>query len=492
MHKRGAASLMIFFLALRNIIKNKKNSVIITALIAVITFVFFTGNSIISNADNNIREAFVDNLTGDVVLEKTGDTTLNLFGGNTPVIDSFFSIPVLPAHNAVMELVSSQEEIAGITSQVSGRAYLDFHSKREPVFLCGIDPETYFSVFPGIELKEGRFLTTGEYGAMITMERALKIERESGQFPIIGEFMLFTSGGVMGFKIREIPLVGIYSYTNPGQYLNEIILTDPQTVRVLNSIQVAGGSAYIPEDEKLNLLSVDVDDIFNTSLTTDENNNTNYNEFSIDALQSFLRENNTEKDAETGGDWNFILIRLKDKDITSAFINSLNDKLKSYGITAVNWRTSAGISAIYMSLIQSLFNIGIFLISIAGAIAVINIHLISVFRRTREMGTLRAIGASNSYIRSLILTESITIAISAGILGILGGIVFSRFIDGASLNISNNLIISMLGGQVLHMNFMPLIAFFSLLMAILLGFAASLYPLEAAVRIEPMAAVRRG
>jgi len=143
-------------------------------------------------------------------------------------------------------------------------------------------------------------------------------------------------------------------------------------------------------------------------------------------------------------------------------------------------------------LIQGLFNIGIFLISIAGAIAAINIHLISVFRRTREIGTLRTIGASNNYIRSLILTENIIIAITAGIFGILGGFAFSEFINGKSLNITNNLILSILGGRVLHMNFMPHIAFFSLLMAILLGFAASVYPLEAAVKIEPMAAVRRG
>jgi ABC-type lipoprotein release transport system permease subunit len=489
---------MVFSLALRGIIRNKKNSVIIAALIAVITFIFFTGNSILSRTDINIREMYVDNLTGDVVLEKSGDITLNLFGGNTPVIDSFFSIPVLPAHNAVMELVSSQEEIAGITSQVSGRAYIDFHSIREPALLCGIDPATYFSIFPGIELKEGRFLTAGEYGAMITMERALKIERESGQFPVIGETMLFTSGGVMGFKIREVPLVGIYSYKNPGQFFNELIIIDSQTVRVLNSIQVASGADYIPEEKNLQLLSVDVDDIFNIPFSAGGNNDTGNDEFSADLLQSFLSGNNTEKNrvnekyAETGGDWNFIIIRLKDNKFTSSFINSLNEKLKSFGITAVNWRTSAGTSAIYMLLIQGLFNIGILLISIAGVIATINIHLISVFRRTGEIGTLRAIGASNNYIRSLILTENTVIAVTAGIIGIFGGVVFSRFIDGRSLNISNELILSLLGVNVLHMNFMPRIAFFSLLTAILLGFAASLYPLEAAVRIEPMAAIRRG
>ena len=103
---------MVFFLALRNIVRNKKNSVIIALLIAIITFLFFIGNSVTGKAARSIRQAYVESLTGDVVIQKAGDITMNLFGANTPIIDNYFTIPVFPAHDTVMKLVAAEAGVA--------------------------------------------------------------------------------------------------------------------------------------------------------------------------------------------------------------------------------------------------------------------------------------------------------------------------------------------------------------------------------------------
>jgi ABC-type lipoprotein release transport system permease subunit len=487
---------MVFYLAIRNIIKNKKNNFIIILLIAIITFIFFIGNSVIGMIDQGIRQAYIESLTGDVVLEKTTDITMNLFSANTPVISSYFNTPVLPAYDAVMEIAASETGINGITSQVSGKAYLDLMNVREPVLLCGIDAESYFSLFPGIILEEGRFLRAGEYGAMITEERAQRIEMYSGQRPQIGAPMLLTSGGAMGFKIREVPLVGIYKYKNPGQFMNEIVIIDPQTVRVLNSIQVAGSSGkdgYINTEagaKSTSLLSADPDDIFGEAFAANDESETDG--FSVDLLENYLRDSKTENAQETGGDWNFIILRLKKGISAGAFISSLNKKIQPYGLTAVNWRIAAGNSAILSLLIQVLFNSGIFLVCVAGVITVINILLITVFRRTREIGTLRAIGASDTYIRSLVFSENLVIALIAAFAGIIGGVLFMFWINSLGINISNELIVSLLGGQILKLDFIPQTAVFSFFMAVLFSLAASLYPVEVTVRIEPIVAVQRG
>ncbi|MDR0585266.1 MAG: FtsX-like permease family protein [Treponema sp.] len=483
---------MFFFLALRNIARNKKNSAIIALLIAVITFLFFIGNSLIGRADRSIREAYIESLTGDVVIQKAADVSMNLFGANTPIIDSYFTIPVLPAHDEVMGLVSAKEGIAGITSQVSGRAYLDMLEVREPVLLCGVDAASYFPLFPGISLEEGRFLRSGEYGAMITLARAERIRQQSGRYPAIGTPMLFTSGGSAGFKIREIPLVGIFSYQNPGQLMNEIVIIDPQTVRVLNSIQVAGSADVEVGEDALRLLAADLDDLFEE--TVFDSAPGAEEGFSADMLQSYLSESASEGPEEdlAGGDWNFIIIRLKDGLSSAAFIASLNEKLAAYGLVAVNWRIAAGGSAILMVLIRMLFNGGVFLVSVAGIITAINILLIAVFRRTREIGTLRAIGASDAYIRLLILGENFLIALAAGCAGVLGGFWFLWAVNRMGIVISNELIASMLGGAVLRVGFLPHVAILSFAAALILGIAASVYPVEIAVRIEPVAAVRRG
>jgi ABC-type lipoprotein release transport system permease subunit len=478
-------------LVLRNIARNKKNSVIVILLIAVITFLFFTGNSVIGRANRGIRAAFIQSLTGDVVLQAKGDVTMNLFGANTPIIDSYFTIPTLPAYDIVMGIAAAEKGVRGITSQVSGKAFLDMLGVREPVLLCGVEAAEYFSLFPGIRLEEGRFLRSGEYGAMITADRAHRIERQSGQYPQTGEPMLLTSGGSAGFKIREVPLVGIFSYENPGQFMNEIIIIDPQTVRALNSIQVAGSSDIELSDNELRLLTADPDDIFNEFFSTPEI--THENEFSAEFLRNFIAETRTEEDVGvTGGDWNFIIIRLEDGQSASSFISSLNKKIESYGVTAVDWRTAAGTSAILLLLIQALFNAGMFLVCVAGVITAINILLISVFRRTREIGTLRAIGASDAYIRSLILQENFALAAAAGFAGIFGGFIFLSWINSLSLQIPNELLASLLGGTTLTLEFIPNIAGASFILAVALGLAASVYPMETTVRIEPMAALRQG
>ncbi|MCL2092950.1 MAG: FtsX-like permease family protein [Treponema sp.] len=478
---------MFFFLALRNIIRNKKNSLIIALLIGVITFLFFLGNSIIGKADRSFRDAFIDSLTGDVVLQRRGELTMNLFGANIPIIEDFFIIPVLPAYDIAMELAAAESGVAGISSQVSGQALLDLQGTREPALLGGIDADSYFPLFPGIILEEGRLLRSGETGAMITAQRAQRVEAASGRRPAIGDPLLFTSLGDGGFRIREVPLVGIFSYQNPGQFMNEIVLIDPQTVRALNEIQVAGTAEAPPE--ATSLFDLNLDDLFSMdSFTWFQEEE----EFSTDLLQSFLLEEREELSDHRGGDWHFIIIRLEPGVSPSAFIASINRKIEDYGLVAVGWRVAAGTSAILMILIQALFNAGVFLVSVAGVIAIINILLISVFRRTREIGTLRAIGARDSYIRSLIITENLLLSLGAGLLGVIGGAFFIRWLNSLGLHIPNELVASLLGGSTLQLDFLPPVGALSFAAALALGFSASLYPVETAVRIEPMAAVRRG
>ena len=484
---------MVFFLALRNVTRNKKNNIIIAFLVGIITFLFFIGNSVMGMMDRGIRQAYIESLTGDIVLERAGEVTMNLFGANTPVIDNYFTIPVLPAADEIYSIITaSQTGIAGITRQVSGKAYMDFLNVREPVLLCGVDTESYFSLFPGIILEEGEFLRQGEYGAMITAEMAKRIETLGGERPAAGMPLLLTYGGTLGFKIREVPLKGIFRYKNPGQFMNEIVIADPQTVRALNSIQTANGANVDAGEDAVRLLNADPDDIFAQAFETTGNNETEAM-FSPDMLENYLREAVTDRPAqETGGDWNFILLRLKNGVSQSAFIQSLNNKLQPYGITAVNWRVAAGNSAILSLLVQVMYNSGLFLVCVAGLITVINLLLITVFRRAREIGTLRAIGAPDYYIRSLMFSENFIIAVIGSFAGLAGGLLFMFFVNRLRLNISNDLIASILGGGVLRLEFLPQAALVSFFMAVLFALAASIYPVEVTVRIEPITAVRRG
>lgn len=67
---------------------------------------------------------------------------------------------------------------------------------------------------------------------------------------------------------------------------------------------------------------------------------------------------------------------------------------------------------------------GISLIAlIVGGLAVANTVMMGVFERTREFGTLRAMGARPGFVRALVLSESLLLALVGGIGGVLLGLV---------------------------------------------------------------------
>ncbi|MDR1375019.1 MAG: FtsX-like permease family protein, partial [Treponema sp.] len=395
-----------------------------------------------------------------MVLQRISPVTMNLFGANTPVIDEFFTIPEFPAYDLIRDIALKEPGVVGMTSQVSTKAFLDASGFRSAALVCGVDPAGYFGLFPALILEQGRFLKPNEYGAMITVERAQEIANRSGTYPEIGSPLLLTAAGAAGFKIRELPLLGIYRYRNPGPLMNEIVITDPQTARILASIQVASSDALAGEDA-LGLLDSAMDDLFGEALFDEETSPEESADsgLSPESVAAYLGSfTGGEEGFLAGGGWNFIILRLEQGASAGKVISSLNKKINPMGAAAVNWRIAAGNSAILLFLVQSFFNGGIVLMSVAGVIAAVNILLIAVFKRTPEIGTLRAIGAGDGYIRVLVLGENLVLSCAAGILGVLGGFWCIQAVNKAGIVIPNSIIASLLGGSVVKLHFMPVVA----------------------------------
>jgi putative ABC transport system permease protein len=112
---------------------------------------------------------------------------------------------------------------------------------------------------------------------------------------------------------------------------------------------------------------------------------------------------------------------------------------------------------------------------IVGGIGVMNIMLVSVTERTREIGIRMAVGATGGDIQFQFLTEAVVLAIFGGLLGIGAGVLTSKVIS------------DQLGWPTLVSTTAIAVAFF---FSGAIGIGAGWYPALKASRLDPIEALR--
>ena len=125
---------------------------------------------------------------------------------------------------------------------------------------------------------------------------------------------------------------------------------------------------------------------------------------------------------------------------------------------------------------------------LVGGIGVMNIMLVSVIERTKEIGIRKALGAKNKVIEAQFLVESVLICAIGGILGILFGL-----LNGGIIAIVAKGIVSKSEEySFISVNVSPpiLMIVISFLFSTLVGIVFGLYPARRAARLSPIDALR--
>jgi len=94
--------------------------------------------------------------------------------------------------------------------------------------------------------------------------------------------------------------------------------------------------------------------------------------------------------------------------------------------------TAEALQMVWKSISAGLFSLMIFISGISlvvGGIVIMNIMLVSVVERTREIGVRRAIGATRRNIQLQFLSEAILLSLGGGILGVLLGVGIAKSIS---------------------------------------------------------------
>jgi ABC-type antimicrobial peptide transport system permease subunit len=122
-----------------------------------------------------------------------------------------------------------------------------------------------------------------------------------------------------------------------------------------------------------------------------------------------------------------------------------------------------------------------------ACIGIVNTMIMSIYERTREIGTLKAMGASRSDIRHLFMMEAGFIGLIGGSVGLICSWLLGRGLNGVAAFFARQRGLPMPENLFI---ITPILALQALAFALFIGVVAGLYPANRAAGLDPLKALR--
>jgi len=369
----------------------------------------------------SIGESAGDSITGEI--ESIGTNVIYILKGND---EEDVSNPEDLTLRDVEALASSARtsKIAYVAPVVSGGSEISYSDVGVETSISGITPD--YQYVQNITMAEGEFITESQVegrSAVVVLG------------PQIADTLIGRSSGVVGQTVR----IGGYPY------------------RVVGVTEAKGGSAF--------------------------NNPDNNVYIPISTAQTRLPHSGSSTSVQ------YILVSVAQAEDADAAIEQIKTVLRAThripprnpdDFSILNQQDFLAVAASITNVL-TIFLGGIGAISLlVGGIGIMNIMLVSVTERTREIGLRKALGARKIDILTQFLTESVLLSMIGGILGIALG-------WGISLVVSQ---IAIQSGTMLDIN----VTLNSILLATLFSAAVGIffgyYPANRAASLAPVEALR--
>jgi putative ABC transport system permease protein len=321
-----------------------------------------------------------------------------------------------------IEAIKSVEGVKDVEGEVIGAGFVTYNAERMSATIRGVDPNKWREML-NVEIGDGRDFQPNERRVVIL---GYRIANEMFSQPISVESQI-TIGGI-SFRV-----IGILKESG-GQMgvLDNVIFMNIKDARdVLTNI----------EKDKYSLINVKIADVSQ-----------------VDDIVSRIDEALMRERKETPDKKTYTIISAKQiAQTVNMIISSMN--LFLGGI--------AGVSLI------------------VGAVGIANTMFTSVMERTRQIGTLKALGAKNSEIMKMFLFESALIGFVGGLIGIFAGFIVTGLLNEFSIRM-----FSAPGMRMSSAIITPDLIILGLSFATIIGALSGLIPAKRAAELEPVEALR--
>jgi len=270
-----------------------------------------------------------------------------------------------------------------------------------------------------------------------------KVEMDSGNFISLSEIDSLAKVVVLG------PTVVTDLFGEGSQPIGQSVRINKLSFRIIGITKAKGGSGFNNQDDQIFM-----------PLSTAQKQLAGVDYISSISVEAQSKEVMTEAQNQIG----YLLLdrhKLSDPALADFSIMSQNDILD----------TASQITGTFTTLLGGIAAISL----LVGGIGIMNIMLVTVTERTREIGLRKALGAKRKTIITQFLVESVILTFFGGIIGMI-------------LGISTSLILSKL------LSFPSALSVSSVVLAIgvsgIIGMIFGWYPAQRAARLQPIEALR--
>jgi putative ABC transport system permease protein len=326
-----------------------------------------------------------------------------------------------------IQIIKSVTGVKFVNGIVSGRGDVSYLAESSSVSIQGVDPLAWKEMTTS-ELESGRYLTPGD-----------------GNVVVIGN-------GIANDMFKQ-PLL-----------LNTQISIEGKVFRIVGILKESGGIGGMGGGDNTIFMPISV-------------------------ARTIIEDINTNQ-------FSSIQVKVTDSESVDEVVNSIEQKLmlsrhvtnstKDFTITSAQAMQET-ISSVMETV--NLFLGGIAAISlVVGAIGIVNTMFTSVMERTRQIGTLKALGTTNFEIMKLFVFESAMIGFVGGLIGVFLGFIASGIISEIGIRMIGVGGRAGMGANITVIT--PQLVLFAIGFSVVIGIISGLLPARRAANLQPVEALR--